>query len=88
MNTLNHLYLIASICLGLFAASCNEMLDKAPLDRFENDPSFWDNASNVEGITNSFYNSFIGYGNNGGYGLFYFKTISDDQIGNPFNEWE
>ena len=65
MNTLNHLYLIASICLGLFAASCNEMLDKAPLDRFENDPSFWDNASNVEGITNSFYNSFICYGNNG-----------------------
>ena len=64
------------------------MLDKSPLDRFENGPTFWNNASNVEGLTNSFYNEFTAYGNNSGYGLFYFKTISDDQIGNPFKEWE
>ncbi len=78
--------LIALISLG--STGCNDMLDKSPLDRFENDPTFWNNASDVEGLTNSFYNEFTAYGNNGGYGLFYFKTISDDQIGNPFKEWE
>ena len=74
--------------LFLINSSCNDMLDKSPLDRFENDAAFWNNASNVEGLTNSFYNEFTAYGNNGGYGLFYFKTVNDDQIGNPFKEWE
>lgn len=74
--------------IGLLFTACNEMLDKSPLDRFENNPSFWNKSNNVEGLTNSFYNEFTAYGNNGGYGLFYFKTISDDQIGNPFKEWE
>ncbi len=76
------------ICLLFSLLGCNDMLDLSPLDRFENDATFWNNSSNVEGITNSFYNSFVGYGNNGGYGLYYFKTISDDQIGNPYTEWE
>ena len=90
MKTFNinicHTIIIAVI--GIITISCNDMLDKPPLDRFENDPTFWNNASNVEGLTNSFYNEFTAYGNNSGYGLFYFKTISDDQIGNPFKEWE
>lgn len=90
MKTFNinicHTVIIAVI--GIITTSCNDMLDKSPLDRFENDPTFWNNASNVEGLTNSFYNEFTAYGNNSGYGLFYFKTISDDQIGNPFKEWE
>ena len=90
MKTFNinicHTIIIAVI--GIITISCNDMLDKSPLDRFENDPTFWNNASNVEGLTNSFYNEFTAYGNNSGYGLFYFKTISDDQIGNPFKEWE
>ena len=90
MKTFNinicHTIIIAVI--GIITTSCNDMLDKSPLDRFENDPTFWNNASNVEGLTNSFYNEFTAYGNNSGYGLFYFKTISDDQIGNPFKEWE
>lgn len=72
--------------LSLFA--CNDMLDNPPLDRFENNPDFWNNPDNVEGITNSFYNSFTAYGNNGGYGLFYFPSISDNQVGNPFQDWE
>lgn len=80
-------FILCSI-IGLLFTACNEMLDKSPLDRFENNPSFWNKSNNVEGLTNSFYNEFTAYGNNGGYGLFYFKTISDDQIGNPFKEWE
>lgn len=85
---ITNIVFISGISLIISFSACNDMLDKSPLDRFENDATFWNNPSNVEGITNSFYNSFTGYGNNGGYGLFYFKTISDDQIGNPFNEWE
>ena len=79
---------ILPILIIIMLSSCNDMLEKSPLDRFENDPEFWNNAGNIEGLTNSFYNEFTAYGNNGGYGMFYFKTISDDQIGNPFNEWE
>lgn len=74
--------------LSFLLTGCNDMLDKSPLDRFENDTKFWNNPSNVEGLTNSFYNEFTAYGNNSGYGLFYFKTINDDQIGNPHKEWE
>lgn len=88
MKAISHLHILILSIISILSSSCNDMLDKSPLDRFENDHTFWNNASNVEGITNSFYNSFTGYGNNGGYGLFYFKTISDDQVGNPFNEWE
>ena len=79
-------YYLLGILISLFA--CDDMLDKSPLDRFENNAEFWNNPDNVESITNSFYNSFIGYGNNGGYGLFYFPSISDNQVGNPFQEWE
>lgn len=86
MKTNNIIHIITFFVLLL--TGCNDMLDKSPLDRFENDTEFWNNPSNVEGLTNSFYNEFTAYGNNSGYGLFYFKTISDDQIGNPHKEWE
>ncbi|MDR0657566.1 MAG: RagB/SusD family nutrient uptake outer membrane protein [Mediterranea sp.] len=67
--------------------SCDSVLDKGPLDSFTND-NFWTNAGNVEGYANTFYNQFTGYGNGSGTGLFYFKTLSDDQAGNGFSDWE
>jgi hypothetical protein len=66
---------------------CDSVLDKGPLDSFTND-NFWTNASNVEGYANTFYNQFTGYGNGSGTGLFYFKTLSDDQAGNSFSDWD
>lgn len=78
------------IGLGLLSLttliSCDSILDKDPLDKFTNS-NFWTNKNNVEGYANTFYNQFTGYGNGGGAGLFYFKTLSDDQAGNSFADW-
>ena len=70
-------------------ASCNDFLEdnRYPLDAQTNNPEFWNNSSNVDGQINTFYNNFTGYGNGGGSGLFYFKTLSDDQAGNAFTDW-
>ncbi|MDD4592459.1 MAG: RagB/SusD family nutrient uptake outer membrane protein [Parabacteroides sp.] len=78
---------IINICLFvmLFTA-CNDFLDKGPLDTFTND-NFWTSENNVKGYANTFYQDFTGYGNAGGAGLFYFKTLSDDQAGNSFADW-
>ncbi|MDR3119028.1 MAG: RagB/SusD family nutrient uptake outer membrane protein [Mediterranea sp.] len=80
---------ILSLCVLLTTAltGCDSILDKGPLDSFTND-NFWTNAGNVEGYANTFYNQFTGYGNGNGTGLFYFKTLSDDQAGNSFSDWD
>lgn len=79
---------IISLGLLLLASmtSCDSILDKGPLDKFTND-NFWTSGSNVEGYANAFFNQFTAYGNAGGYGLFYFKTLSDDQAGSSFADW-
>lgn len=60
--------------------SCNDFLDKAPLDAFTNTPAYWSNTSNLDNQCNTFYNNYSGYGNGSGGGWFYFKTLSDDQV--------
>jgi hypothetical protein len=67
-------------------ASCNNILDKEPLDTFTNG-NFWTGENNVRGYAFAFYNDFTGYGNGGGLGDFYFKTLSDDQVGNGFTNF-
>lgn len=80
-------YIIGLGLLSLSAlTSCDSILDKGPLDKFTND-NFWTSASNVEGYANTFYNEFTAYGNGGGSGFFYYKTLSDDQAGNSFADW-
>lgn len=75
------------IAAAIFAfSSCDDFLDKGPLDTFTND-NFWTNESNVTGYANTFYQEFLGYGNAGGSGLFYFRTLSDDQAGGSFADW-
>ena len=73
---------------GALLSSCTDMLDKEPLDSFTNSPTFWNNPSSVEGYAATFYNLFTGYGNYGGSGDFYFKTLSDDQAGASFANWK
>jgi len=65
---------------------CNEILDKGPLDAFTND-NFWTSERNVRGYAFPFYNEFLGYGNGGALGDFYFPTLSDDQIGRDFTNF-
>lgn len=83
MKKINIIYITATI---VALASCNDFLDKGPLDTFTND-NFWTNESNVTGYANTFYQDFLGYGNAGGTGLFYFRTLSDDQAGGSFADW-
>ena len=41
--------------------SCNDFLDKAPLDAFTNTPAYWSNTSNLDNQCNTFYNNYSGY---------------------------
>lgn len=82
MKKINILYILSLMTIF----SCDDILDKGPLDTFTN-TNFWTNEGNVTGYANAFYESFTGYGNAGGFGDFYFKTLSDDQCANQFDQW-
>lgn len=77
---------IIIVSIALLLGSCSDFLDKGPLDTFTND-NFWTSEKNVIGYANTFYEDFLGYGNAGGTGLFYFRTLSDDQAGGTFADW-
>lgn len=81
---------------GIAFTGCDDFLDdnRYPLTSETNSPTFWNNETNVQGEANLFYNSIIGYGNYkpnlqrstvAGQGEFYFKTLSDDQVGRTWN---
>ena len=76
------------LCLLSLATlnSCDSILDKGPLDAFTND-NFWTGEGNVAGYANTFYEQFLGYGNAGGEGDFYYKSLSDDQVGRGFDNY-
>lgn len=86
MKNIKYIVGLGLLTLGSLTA-CDDVLDKEPLDQFT-DNNFWKTEGNVENYANSFYADFVGYGNAGGTGLFYFKTLSDDQVGNSFADWE
>ena len=69
--------------------SCDDFIDdnRFPLDEQTNNPTYWNNASNVTNQCNTFYNQFYGYGRGDSGGLFYYKTLSDDQAGHSFQTW-
>lgn len=80
--------IIALAAVALLSASCDDMLDKSPRDRFTNSSDFWNVESQVESYSNTFYENFVGYGTGTGYGWFYFKSLSDDQANPSFDNWE
>lgn len=67
--------------------SCDDFLDKAPLDAFTNTPAYWSNESNLENQCNTFYNNYMGHGQGDIHGWFYFKTLSDDQVDYTSTIW-
>lgn len=85
MKKINYIIGLGLLALGSLTA-CDSVLDKEPLDQFT-DTNFWKSESNVQAYANYFYSKFTGYGNGSGTGLFYFKTLSDDQAGNSFADW-
>ncbi len=81
---------------GIAFTGCDDFLDdnRNPLTSEVNTPAFWNNETNVQNEANLFYNSIIGYGNycsrvssttTSGQGEFYFKTLSDDQVGRTWD---
>lgn len=86
MKRFNYILGASLLSVALFTG-CDDILDKEPLDKFTN-TNFWSQASNVEGYANTFYNTFLGYGNGNGQGWYYFKTLSDDQAGLSFTDWD
>lgn len=70
-------------------ASCDDFIEdnRYPLDEQTNSPMYWNNAANVTNQCNTFYNNYYGYGRGDSGGLFYYKTLSDDQAGRSFTNW-
>ena len=71
----------------MLLASCDDMLDKEPRDKFVNNPEFWNNVNQVESYSNRFFENYVGYGQGGSYGWFYFKSLNDDQVNPDFDNW-
>ena len=80
------------ILCGLGAAlislsSCDDMLTKNERTKFELGPEFWSNTNQVASYSNVLYENYVGYGQGGGSGWFYFKSLSDDQVNPSFDDW-
>lgn len=77
--------------LGLLTlAGCNDFLDdnRYPKTEIVNTPEYWSNSSNVQLQVDRFIDEFSqGYGTGSGGGWFYFKVLSDDQVGSGFEDW-
>lgn len=80
-------FIIAAIGFLMALTACNDFLDRSPLDTFTNTPIYWSNAGNLQNQCNTFLNNYVGYGNAGGSGWFYFRTLSDDQVSYTNNLW-
>ncbi len=80
--------LFALAASALVLSSCNDMLEKSPIDSFENGPEFWNNANLVQNYSNTFFENYAGYGYGDSGGWFYFKSLSDDQANPNFDNWE
>lgn len=77
---MKNLHITGLIALSLAMSSCNDFLDKEPLDSFTDTPTYWSNPSNLQYQCNAFLNRYQGYGNGGSYGWFYYQYRSDDQV--------
>lgn len=62
------------------SANYGPTCDKEPLDTLPAAFNYWSNTDNLENNATHFLNNYSGYGNAGGSGWFYFKTLSDDQV--------
>lgn len=79
-------YISSGIAAAALLVSCDSILNKSPLDSFA-DSNFWTSEANVEAYANTFFNQFLGYGNGGGGGAFYFPTLNDNQCADQFRDW-
>tara|TARA_R110001592_G_scaffold163037_1_gene396735 strand:+ start:8659 stop:10587 length:1929 start_codon:yes stop_codon:yes gene_type:complete len=74
------LYFIAFIATCLVAVSCNDYLDREPLD-FLSEESYFNKASDLELFVNKFYSSFDINAESGNRSLYTTDSNSDDLVG-------
>ena len=84
---MKNIYIIGCLAAGLTLASCDDFLDKSPLDQFPNTSVYWSSPANAEAQTNRLYNNILGYGNGQTHGTFYFNFLNDDQASPSFANW-
>ena len=49
---MKNIYIIGCLAAGLTLASCDDFLDKSPLDQFPNTSVYWSSPANAEAQTN------------------------------------
>ena len=69
---------------GLMLASCSDLLDTEPYDKFTKQ-NYFTSETNVQLFANYFYNTFTGYGS--GSGDYYFNNLNDDQGTTGIARW-
>lgn len=80
---------LAAVAVGM--TSCDNFLEenRFPLSTQVDNPTYWNNESNVAKQADALYTNFTGYGSSTN-GLFYFQTLTDNQgsgIGGAFTNW-
>ena len=78
MTKLNMKKFALLLVTGLMFASCSDLLDTEPYDKFTKQ-NYFTSETNVQLFANYFYNTFTGYGS--GSGDYYFNNLNDDQGG-------
>lgn len=87
---MNNILKAASVAvIGVALAGCDDFLDenRYPLTSIVNTPEYWSNPSNCQLQIDRNLDFMPGYGTGGSFGWFYFKTLSDDQVGSSFADW-
>lgn len=78
--------LLSAFVLSFGLVSCSDILNGDPFTSFTKS-NYFTSETNVELYANYFYSEWSGYGNAGGYGVFYFPTLNDNQTPTGYTQW-
>ena len=84
---MKRLFIIGAVAATMGLVSCDDTVSKDPLDEFVNNSEYWSNTVNLDNQCNRLYELYLGYGNAGSPGWYYFKSLSDDQANATFDTW-
>lgn len=84
---MKRLFIIGAVAATMGLVSCEDTVTKDPLDEFVNNSEYWSNTVNLDNQCNRLYELYLGYGNAGSPGWYYFKSLSDDQANATFDTW-
>ena len=84
---MKRLFIIGAVAATMGLVSCDDTVTKDPLDEFVNNSEYWSNTVNLDNQCNRLYELYLGYGNAGSPGWYYFKSLSDDQANATFDTW-